>query len=65
MEELGSKEALNNHKMDFVKGGIKKGETMQEFADRFDLEAQTFISLKPASLIDVVNVAIHSILSFS
>ncbi|KAJ9083460.1 hypothetical protein DSO57_1034554 [Entomophthora muscae] len=53
IEEFSSKEALNNCKMDFVEDDIKKGETMQELADIFYLEAQTLISLKAASFIDV------------
>ncbi|KAJ9060194.1 hypothetical protein DSO57_1033454 [Entomophthora muscae] len=47
--------------MDFVKGGIRKGETMQEFADRFSLEAQTLISLKAASFIDVKSSLINAV----
>ncbi|KAJ9051886.1 hypothetical protein DSO57_1039542 [Entomophthora muscae] len=31
MDEFGRKEALNNQKMDFVEGGIKKGEIMKKF----------------------------------
>ena len=61
MEEFGSEEALNNRKMDFVEGGIKKGETMQEFADRFYLEAQTLISLKAASFIDVKSALLNAV----
>ncbi|KAJ9063500.1 hypothetical protein DSO57_1000083 [Entomophthora muscae] len=63
MEEFGSEEALNNQKMDFVKGGIKKGEIMQEFADRFYLEAQTLISLKAASFIDVKSALLNAVQS--
>ncbi|KAJ9080395.1 hypothetical protein DSO57_1025519 [Entomophthora muscae] len=47
--------------MDFVKGGIKKGETMQEFADRFYLEAQTLISLKAAPFIDVKSALLNTV----
>ncbi|KAJ9078208.1 hypothetical protein DSO57_1009127 [Entomophthora muscae] len=53
MDEFGSKEALNNRKIDFVEEGIRKGETIQEFADRFYFEAQNLISLKAASFINV------------
>ncbi|KAJ9064797.1 hypothetical protein DSO57_1026553 [Entomophthora muscae] len=48
LDEFGSEEALNIWKIS-VEGGIRKGETMQEFANRFYLEAQTLISLKAAS----------------
>ncbi|KAJ9073092.1 hypothetical protein DSO57_1020125 [Entomophthora muscae] len=61
MDEFGSKEALNNWKMDFVEGGIRKGEAMQEFADRFYLEAQTLISLKAASFIDVKSALLNAV----
>ncbi|KAJ9070396.1 hypothetical protein DSO57_1008437 [Entomophthora muscae] len=61
MEEFSSEEALNNCKMDFVKGGIKKGETMQGYADRFYLEAQTLISLKAALFIDVKSAWLNAV----
>ncbi|KAJ9074460.1 hypothetical protein DSO57_1006110 [Entomophthora muscae] len=61
MDEFGSEEALNNQKMDFVEGGIKRGETMQEFADSFYLEAQTLISLKAASFIDVKSALLNAV----
>ncbi|KAJ9065932.1 hypothetical protein DSO57_1014552 [Entomophthora muscae] len=61
MDEFGSKEALNNQKMDFVEGGIRKGETMQEFADRFYLEAQILISLKAGSFIDVKSALLNAV----
>ncbi|KAJ9070248.1 hypothetical protein DSO57_1010287 [Entomophthora muscae] len=47
--------------MDFVEGGIRKEETMQEFADRFYLEAQTLISLKAASFIDVKSALLNAV----
>ncbi|KAJ9057646.1 hypothetical protein DSO57_1020519 [Entomophthora muscae] len=61
MDEFGSEEALNNRKMYFVEGGIKKGETMQEFSDRFYLEAQTLISLKAAFFIDVKSALLNAV----
>ncbi|KAJ9050326.1 hypothetical protein DSO57_1015351 [Entomophthora muscae] len=61
MDEFGIKEALNNQKMNFVKGGIRKGEIMQEFADRFYLEAQTLISLKADSFIDVKSALLNAV----
>ncbi|KAJ9085445.1 hypothetical protein DSO57_1013904 [Entomophthora muscae] len=61
MDEFGSKKALNNQKTNFVEGGIRKGETMQEFADRFYLKAQTLISLKAASFIDVKSALINAV----
>ncbi|KAJ9088042.1 hypothetical protein DSO57_1027051 [Entomophthora muscae] len=61
MEEFGSKVALNNRKIDFVEGGIKKGETMQEFSDRFYLESQTLISLKAASFIDTKSALLNAV----
>ncbi|KAJ9053985.1 hypothetical protein DSO57_1019164 [Entomophthora muscae] len=63
MDEFGSKEALNNQKIDFVEGGIRKGETMKEFADRFYLEAQTLIFLKTSSFIDVKSALLNANLS--
>ncbi|KAJ9077736.1 hypothetical protein DSO57_1014001 [Entomophthora muscae] len=50
MEEFGSEEALNNHKTDFVKGGIKK-------------DTQTPISLKAASFIDVKAALLNTLQS--
>ncbi|KAJ9051308.1 hypothetical protein DSO57_1005598 [Entomophthora muscae] len=47
--------------MDFVEGGIRKGETMQEFADRFYIEAQTLISLKAASFTDVKSALLNAV----
>ncbi|KAJ9075083.1 hypothetical protein DSO57_1000363 [Entomophthora muscae] len=61
MDEFGSKEVLNNWKIDFVEGGIKKGETMQEFVDRFYLEAQTLSSLKAASFINVKSALFNAV----
>ncbi|KAJ9061061.1 hypothetical protein DSO57_1024395 [Entomophthora muscae] len=61
MDEFGSKEALNNQIMNFVEGGIKKGEIMQEFEDRFYLEAQPLIYLKAASLIDVKSALLKAV----
>ncbi|KAJ9070809.1 hypothetical protein DSO57_1003671 [Entomophthora muscae] len=61
MDEFGSKGALNNQKIDFVEGGIRKGKTMQEFADRFYLEAQTLISLKATSFIDVKSALLNAV----
>ncbi|KAJ9085961.1 hypothetical protein DSO57_1009011 [Entomophthora muscae] len=61
MEEFGSEEDLYNCKMDFVEGGIKKGETIQEFADKFYLEAQNLISLKAASFIDVKSDLLNTV----
>ncbi|KAJ9069983.1 hypothetical protein DSO57_1013092 [Entomophthora muscae] len=61
MEEFGSKEALNNRKIDFFKGGIKKGKTKQEFSDRFYLEAQTLISMRAASFIDVKSALLNAV----
>ncbi|KAJ9059123.1 hypothetical protein DSO57_1005626 [Entomophthora muscae] len=48
--------------MDFVEGGIKKGEITQESVDRFYLEAQTLISLKAASFIDVKSILLNEVL---
>ncbi|KAJ9052940.1 hypothetical protein DSO57_1029100 [Entomophthora muscae] len=61
MDEFGSKDAFNNQKMNFVEGGIIKGETMQEFADRFYLEAHTLISLKAASFIYVNSALLNAV----
>ncbi|KAJ9086395.1 hypothetical protein DSO57_1004457 [Entomophthora muscae] len=61
MDEFCSKEALNNWKIDFVEGGKRKGETMQELADRFYLEAHTLISLKAASFIDVKTALLNAV----
>ncbi|KAJ9071601.1 hypothetical protein DSO57_1035368 [Entomophthora muscae] len=61
VDEFGSKEALNNQKMDFVEGNIRKGETMQDFTDRFYQEAQTLIYLKTASFIDVKSALINAV----
>ncbi|KAJ9058591.1 hypothetical protein DSO57_1010821 [Entomophthora muscae] len=61
MDEFGSKEALNNWEIDFVEGGIRKGETMQEFADRFYLEDQTLISLKAAYFFDVKSALLNAV----
>ena len=61
VEEFGSEEALNNRKMDFIEGGFKKGESIQEFADRFYLEAQTLASLKAASFVDVKSALLNAV----
>ncbi|KAJ9066966.1 hypothetical protein DSO57_1004396 [Entomophthora muscae] len=47
--------------MNFVEGGIRKRETMQEFADRFYLEAQTLISLEAASFIDIKSALLNAV----
>ncbi|KAJ9085690.1 hypothetical protein DSO57_1011392 [Entomophthora muscae] len=47
--------------MDFVEGGIRKRETLQDFADRFYLEFQTLISLQAASFINVKSPLLNAL----
>lgn len=53
LQEYGSEEALTERKMEFMETKFQKGETILAFADRFYMEAQTLLSSKAATFIDV------------